>query len=723
MSNGLQNERREQPNMRGEVVKQPLDKNELESILDRILEVEFTFRQTAEPAQRLAAMDRATQDYVLDWVGRVTSNHIELGYQYACYADKALHLLDREMVEAWALHAMDVYDRDGLRPALAVMHGLDDFLEDQHQRVSGSVLEEVNGVLSGFLHGLSGRRLKLEEGPHPYTDTEVLYLPPVMARLAGKHDNFLLYKSAIALLWAQTRYGTFRVLLDGALDPETASDELVALFHALETLRLEAHIARELPGLFRQMERLKAELEQPALSAPWRELRRRVQSPCTTAHDCLCLAEAHLGRIQPFPDRFYRAALKPVAVADCMAARLEREKARFKVSLKELEDEQREKQDREAKASRFEARLKRDDPEREAMEMEILLDGRPMKLPQFTNKLLNSILLDLGNLPEDYLEPAGPGDYDAKLLKDEEPDPEDVWSGTYHEEGAHLTDEWDFRRQHYRKGWCAVRERTLIPKDESFVRETLRKHSGVVKQLRKTFEALRDEDRLLRRQPDGEGIDFDALVEAISDAARGHEMTDRLFTRLHRSERNIAVAFLVDMSGSTKGWINEAEREALVLLCEALESLGDRYAIYGFSSFTRKRCELFPIKRFDERYSAEVKGRIAAVEPQDYTRMGFAIRRMDAILREVDARTRVLVTLSDGKPDDYDNYRGEFGIEDTRRALIEARRNGIHPYCITIDEQARDYLPHLYGPAAYTVVSEVRALPFKVSDIYRRLTT
>ena len=93
------------------------------------------------------------------------------------------------------------------------------------------------------------------------------------------------------------------------------------------------------------------------------------------------------------------------------------------------------------------------------------------------------------------------------------------------------------------------------------------------------------------------------------------------------------------------------------------------------------------------------------------------------VLGEVEASTRVLITLSDGKPDDYDSYRGEYGIEDTRRALIEARRAGIHPYCITIDEQARDYLPHLYGPAAYTVIDEVRMLPLKISDIYRRLTT
>jgi len=103
--------------------------------------------------------------------------------------------------------------------------------------------------------------------------------------------------------------------------------------------------------------------------------------------------------------------------------------------------------------------------------------------------------------------------------------------------------------------------------------------------------------------------------------------------------------------------------------------------------------------------------------------MGFAIRHLSQLLGETEARTRILIILSDGKPDDYSDYRCEYGIEDTLRALLEARRDGIHPYCITIDEHARDDLPHMYGPAAYTVVDEVRQLPFKVSDIYRRLTT
>ena len=159
-------------------------------------------------------------------------------------------------------------------------------------------------------------------------------------------------------------------------------------------------------------------------------------------------------------------------------------------------------------------------------------------------------------------------------------------------------------------------------------------------------------------------------------------------------------------------------------MCETIETLGDRYAIYGFSGITRKRCELFRIKQFDEPYNDEVQARISGIRPQDYTRMGFAIRHLSSLLNSVEARTKLLITLSDGKPDDYfDGYRSAYGIEDTRQALIEAKRLGIHPFCITIDKEGQEYLPHMYGAVNYVVIDEVRKLPLKVADIYRRLTT
>ncbi len=234
--------------------------------------------------------------------------------------------------------------------------------------------------------------------------------------------------------------------------------------------------------------------------------------------------------------------------------------------------------------------------------------------------------------------------------------------------------------------------------DPSFVAGVRAQYAGQIAQLRRRFEALRGEEKLLRREPEGDDLDFDAVVEAYADRRTGMEVTERLFTLRRRAERNIAVMFMVDMSGSTMGWINECERTALVMLCEALEALGDRYAIYGFSGWGRKRCEIYRIKRFGERYAEDVRARIAGVQAKDYTRMGVAIRHLSKLLNEVDAKTRILFTLSDGKPDDFiDGYRGVYGIEDTRQALIEARQSGVHPFCITIDEAARDYLPHMYG--------------------------
>ena len=697
---------------------------ELECRLDEIMEVEFSFRNTAGPAASIASLPLAQQKYLLDWSRRVASANTELGFQYSCHAVAALSSMQPEMVEAWALHAMDIYDREGLRPALAVIQQLTDFVKANRERTLGTVLADKENVLQGFLNGLSGRRLKLAESDQAYTDTGTIYLPPVEARLANRADNFLLYKSTIAILWSQIRYGTFRVPLLQEMERQKNPDHFLQLFHSLENLRLEGIICCELPGLYRELGRLKKILREEELPHEWLELQRKLIKPDTTAEDVLVLTQQLIGLQQPYPPCAWQGVLNPVEANACMQARIEREKIKLRVILRMLEDDlTADDNETRRNQSRFSIQRSMDAERIEQGELELLLDGKPLPVPEEAKELMSSIMVDLGDIPDEYLQPAGPGEYDSSLLQDEQKESDDVWSGVYHEEGAFLYPEWDFQRRTYRKNWCAVREKTVTPVFDEFIDETLEKYSGLLKQLRKTFEALRDDSRLLKRQKEGDDVDLDALVEALVDARDGSEMSERLFTRAHRSERNIAVLFMVDMSGSTQGWINQAERESLLLLCESLQRLGDRYAIYGFSGITRKRCELYHVKHFHEPYGREVKARISGIRPHDYTRMGFAIRHLSKALNEIDAKTRILITLSDGKPDDYDKYRGEYGIEDTRRALIEARRDGIHPYCITIDEQAGDYLPHLYGPAAYTVVDDVKQLPVKVSDIYRRLTT
>jgi len=284
-------------------------------------------------------------------------------------------------------------------------------------------------------------------------------------------------------------------------------------------------------------------------------------------------------------------------------------------------------------------------------------------------------------------------------------------------------DEWDYKRSGYKKDWCILYEHDVHPMDDPFVEETLIKYGGYVSSLRKKFELLRDATRLHKRQRDGDDVDIDAAIEAFADIQSGLAPSDGLYTLLHRDERDIATLFLLDMSGSTKGWVNVAEKEALVLMSEALEALRDRYAIYGFSGMTRNRCNFFRIKTFEEPYSREVKRRIAGILPKDYTRMGVAIRHATRIISQVEAQTKIIITLSDGKPEDYDAYKGTHGIEDTRKSLIEAGQKGIPSFCITIDREAHDYLPYLYGETRYTFIDDVRKLPSKMTDIYTRLTT
>ncbi len=289
--------------------------------------------------------------------------------------------------------------------------------------------------------------------------------------------------------------------------------------------------------------------------------------------------------------------------------------------------------------------------------------------------------------------------------------------------GAFLYDEWDYKMGHYRAKWCALKEKIMSKGDEKFVEKTLDKHLGLVHLIRRQFEMLRPEYKKLKGQFYGEEIDIDAFIEAKVDMQAGATPTEKLYIKADKRERDIAVAFLVDLSGSTTGWVIDTEKEALVLMCEALEILGDKYAIFGFSGKTRKQCDFYKIKEFEEPYTAEVKAKIAGMDAFDYTRMGPSIRHLNDILEELPAKIKMMIILSDGKPEDFDEYKGEHGIEDTRKALIESKRKHIRPFCITIDKEAKDYISHMYGEVNYIILDDVVKLPRKLPEVYRKLTT
>jgi len=674
---------------------------------------------------RIAALERRDQDFVYAWVELIARSNHELAAHFIGRVASAFDKMERSGVEDWVDQAMTTFDNRGLGFAIEALENVDEFAREYASRHVRCGFDDASGFLRHFVRGLGGRELRVISDQSTFTDTESLYLPDVVNLYPEPEQNFTVYKLTAVHLWAQTWYGTWRYQVVEQLIRQFDDEQPMAIFNRLECLRLEACIARDFPGLSREF-RLYGSVGEAgdALWEEWRRRASRLAERDASAADSLALIEDF--RELPLPPlRPFEGDMFAGRVRQALFARIEREKSAFQRAMQELRD-----QDDRGEGGGDDAQKQLVEVEMhdeagaggEDVNFQLTIDGEVTSIPEHMKDLMGSIMQDFGEIPDDHLEPLERGEYSDALLPqkgdvdgDDDPDFNDAGSFSYRE--------WDCVRQRFREGFCTLRELSVPPGDEGFVAATLDKHRGLLKSIKRSFEAVLGESRLQRRQSDGDDIDLDALVEAFADVAQGREMSEYLYTRYRNQERNIAVMFMVDMSGSTLGWVNDAEREALVLLCEALEMLGDRYAIFGFSGRTNKRCEVYRIKDFDESYSSAVRQRISGIRPKAYTRMGVAIRHLGQLLQHTQARTKLLITLSDGRPEDYGGYKGKYGIEDTRHALLELKQGGIHSFCVTIDNEAQEYLPHMYGPANFAVIDEVEKLPYKVADIYRRLTT
>ena len=221
---------------------------------------------------------------------------------------------------------------------------------------------------------------------------------------------------------------------------------------------------------------------------------------------------------------------------------------------------------------------------------------------------------------------------------------------------------------------------------------------------------------------------MDAAVRMCAERAAGADLSDRIYVRRERKERDVAAAFLVDVSGSTSRQLDsgrrviDLEKEGLVLLCEALEAVGDQYALYGYSGQGRGQVDFLVIKDFDDRLGGKAAHRLSGLAPMQQNRDGAAIRHATAKLLARETRTRLLVLISDGRPLD-DGYKDEYSLEDTKAALREARQRGVHPFCITIDREADGYVRRMYGDVQFAVIDHLEDLPKRLPRIYQRLTT
>jgi nitric oxide reductase NorD protein len=300
-------------------------------------------------------------------------------------------------------------------------------------------------------------------------------------------------------------------------------------------------------------------------------------------------------------------------------------------------------------------------------------------------------------------------------------------------------DEWDRDLTDHRTGWCRVIEKHVRHGDRIFVEQTRERHKGVISSIRHQFQMMKPENLMrVANELDGEDYDLNAVIDYIIDRRADGHQSERLYMKRLRRQRDVAVSFLLDQSSSTARTIGrhplqpythpgrriiEIEKEGLVLMSEALEAVGDSYSINGFTSEGRRNVKFYIVKDFNERYSEEVERRIGGITYQNNTRLGAAIRHAATRLALQEARTRLLIILSDGRPYDHDYGDARYAREDTREALRQTKLQGITPFCITIDRESETELKDLYGDIGYTIIDDVLSLPERMPGIYRRLTT
>ncbi|RZI43792.1 VWA domain-containing protein [Herbaspirillum sp. HC18] len=286
--------------------------------------------------------------------------------------------------------------------------------------------------------------------------------------------------------------------------------------------------------------------------------------------------------------------------------------------------------------------------------------------------------------------------------------------------------EWDYRKQQLLPAHCSLQ--MMLARDAEACELPIALRNSA-KRLRNQFQALTPQRSRLRAQTSGSDLDLDACVRYAAEKTSGVPTTEPgLYIDSRNRQRDLSCLLLADLSLSTDAWVSNSARvidvirDSLMLFGEALSATGDRFALYGFSSVRRANVRYHLLKGFDERYNGEIRGRLAAIKPGFYTRMGAAIRHSAAILSKQKSARRLLLILTDGKPNDLDKYEGRYGIEDTRMAVHEARRLGLTPFCVTIDEKAGEYLPHLFGANGFVVVRDAALLPAVLPRLYMQLT-
>ena len=289
---------------------------------------------------------------------------------------------------------------------------------------------------------------------------------------------------------------------------------------------------------------------------------------------------------------------------------------------------------------------------------------------------------------------------------------------------GHFIDEWDYRKSEYLINYVRIKPQVTI---NVIPIELPKRLNKTVRKIQGELDLL-ELDRIKNdKLPYGDEINIDTWIEYSSHQNKSMHH-QKFYTTFEKKTRDMATLILADVSLSTEGGITQDVRiidvikDGLMVFSEALEKLEDKFAIYSFSSLQNKKVYFNIIKNFQDKYSDLIRGRIDSMRPQYYTRLGAAIRESAKILDKQQSTNKLLLIISDGKPNDEDRYDGRYGIEDTKKAIEEVRQKGIVPFCLTVDLEAKDYLGYLFGRNGYAVVRDGQKLPKVLPEVYINLT-
>jgi hypothetical protein len=693
--------------------------------------------------------------------------------------------LDQEwLVMEWLQHRPEAStELDNEKAIVAYLELASSQSEVQLQSLRGQIrLFEEQRALQLFAEGLCGSRLRIEAGESlPSSDGVTISLPMEISRYETREDNYRFLKTALVHQLGCYEFGTFDLRKSGNLnafaahfnhfDQPMLAETIFAICEAARIdwriasvyagsavdLQQEKHFelqrrARVLTGLSARQQLMEALLVcsldasvatevDPALANDVRYLEEqllRLKSPVATVTDAMDIMAICFELISLTPIDLQAPPL--VAYRGTIPF----DDANLNLQLTALEELQAELTEELA------------DDDDEGIEMHGTTDPADMDVDE----------LEAGDVEDPSAILPSDDDLNGDDF-DQVEDPngfkraQELLAQRKQVEQTFRYDEWDYGIQDYRRRWCTLFEFRTLEQDFDFVPDTLAEHRVLSNRVRRQLNMLRPE--LLRKVKgvtDGEELDLERAIEAMVDKKSGVSPSEHIYVQRQRKERDVAALFLLDMSASTDDLIEpeatvyteqddeflhgfsypedetpvergktilDLEKESVVLMAEALEGLGDSYAVCGFSGYGRDRVEYYVCKDFDEPYNYQAKANIGGIKPCRSTRMGPAIRHATRMLSETESRVKALIIISDGYPQDFDYGQDrnskDYGIKDTTKALSEASQKGVQSFCLTVDPSGHDYLREMCPDQQYMVMQDITQLPDELSKVYRGLTS